>query len=131
MEPKWLNRHMVLAIHDEALAMFGGLAGVRDEGLLDSALDRPKNLFAYGDSPSLFALAASLAFGVVKNHPFLDGNKRTGLLAARAFLFLNGQVFEPAESDEVNTMVAVAAGEADEALLARWFEEFSTPKRPA
>lgn len=128
MEPKWLSRDMVLAIHDEAVAMFGGMAGVRDEGLLDSALDRPKNLLAYADAPTLFALAASLCFGLVKNHPFLDGNKRTGLLSARAFLFLNGLAFEPRETDEVNTMVAVAAGEADEAVLARWFEEFSTPR---
>ena len=131
MEPKWLTRQMVLAIHDEALAMFGGLAGVRDEGLLDSAIDRPKNLAAYAASPSLFALAASLCFGLVKNHPFLDGNKRTGLLSARAFLFLNGQVFEPTELDEVNTMVAVAAGEADETALARWFERYSTPRPSA
>lgn len=128
MEPKWLARDMVLAIHDEAVAMFGGMAGVRNEGLLDSALDRPKNLLAYADTPTLFALAASLCFGLVKNYPFLDGNKRTGLLSVRAFLFLNGFAFEPRETDEVNTLVAVAAGEADEAVLARWFQEFSTPR---
>jgi death-on-curing protein len=128
MEPKWLTRDMVLAIHDEAVAMFGGLAGIRENGLLDSALDRPKNLFANTESPGLFARAAALCFGLVKNHPFLDGNKRTGLLAAPAFLFLNGQAFEPNETDEVNLIVAVAAGEADEAALARWFETFSAPR---
>jgi death-on-curing protein len=129
MEPKWLSRDMVLAIHDEALAMFGGLAGVRDNGLFDSALDRPKNRLTYGHSPSLYALAASLCFGLVKNHPFLDGNKRTGLLAARAFLFLNGRAFEPNEADEVNIIVAVAEGSVDEMALERWFAEFSTPIR--
>jgi len=129
MESKWLSRDMVLAIHDEALAMFGGLAGVRDNGLFDSALDRPKNRLTYGESPSLHALAASLCFRLVKNHPFLDGNKRTGLLAARAFLFLNGRAFEPNEADEVNIIVAVAEGSADERTLERWFAEFSTPIR--
>src|SRR5207245_846817 len=101
MEPKWLTRQMILAIHDEAVVVFGGLPGVRDMALLDSAIDRPKNLLAYGDKPSLFDIAAALCFGIVKHHPFLDGNKRSGLLSARGFLFLNSQVFEPMEIDEV------------------------------
>jgi len=78
------------------------------------------------DNPSLFDLAAALCFGIVKNHPFLDGNKRTGLLSAHALLFLNGQVFEPAEVDEVTMMVGVADGTVDEALLASWLARFST-----
>jgi death-on-curing protein len=126
MELRWLTRQMLLAIHDEAVVVFGGLPGVRDIALLDSAIDRPKNLFAYGDDPSLFDLAAALCFGIVKNHPFLDGNKRTGLLAARAFLFLHDEVFEPTEVDEVTMMVGVADGTVDEAMLASWLACFST-----
>jgi len=127
-EPKWLPRAIVLAIHDEAIAEFGGHGGVRDEGLLESALQRPNHLFVYGDAPSLFDLAAALCHGIVKNHPFLDGNKRTGLLSARAFLFVNGQVFEPEEADEVETMVGVADGRVSPDAPARWFETFSTTK---
>jgi len=128
MERKWLTREMVLAIHAEAIVNFGGLPGVRDATLLDSALDKPKNLFAYGDKPSLFDLAAALCVGIVQNHPCLDGNKRTGLLAARAFLFLNGQVFEPTEVDEVNMMVGVADGTVDTVILASWLASFSTTR---
>jgi death on curing protein len=126
IELKWLTRQMILAMHDEAVVIFGGLPGVRDMALLNSAIDRPKNLIAYGDHPSLFDLAAALCFGIVKNHPFLDGNKRTGLLSARALLFLNGQEFEPAEVDEVTMMVGVADATVDEAMLASWLACFST-----
>jgi death on curing protein len=125
--PKWLAKRMVQAIHDEAVEMFGGTAGIRDEGLLESALSRPQNRFAYETEATLFDLAASLCHGVCKNYPFLDGNKRTALLAARAFLFLNGLAFEPREVDEVENMVAVASGELDEVGIAAWFKEFSTP----
>lgn len=125
---KWLTREMVLAIHAEAIVNFGGLPGVRDAALLDSALDKPKNLFAYGEKPSLFDLAAALCVRIVKNHPFLDGNKRTGLLAARAFLFLNGQVFEPTEVDEVNMMVGVADGTVDVVMLASQLARSSTTR---
>ena len=128
MELQWLTRKMILAIHDEAVVAFGGLPGVRDMALLDSAVDRPKNLLAYGANPSLFDLAAALCCGIVKNHPFLDGNKRTGLLSARAWLFLNGQVFEPTEVDEVAMLVGVAEGTVDEAMLASWLARFSTRK---
>jgi len=126
MELKWLTRKMILAIHDEAVVIFGGLPSVRDMALLDSAMDRPKNLLAYGDNPSLFDLVAALCFGIVQNHPFLDGNKRVGLLSARAWLFLNGQVFEPTEVDEVTMMVGVAEGTVNEAMLASWLARFST-----
>ena len=128
MEFKWLTREMVLAIHAEAIVNFGGLPGIRDAALLDSALDKPKNLLAYGEKPSLFDLTATLCVGIVKNHPFLDGNKRTGLLAARAFLFLNGQVFEPTEVDEVNMMVGVADGTVDVVMLASWLARYSTTR---
>ena len=126
-EPKWLAKRIVLAIHDEAVEMFGGTAGVRDDGLLESALSRPQNRYGYESEATLFDLAASLCHGTCKNHPFLDGNKRTALLSARAFLFLNGQAFEPREVDEVENTVAVASGELDETGLAAWFQESSTP----
>jgi death on curing protein len=125
-EPLWLDRRMIMALHDEALAMFGGTAGLRDEGLLDSAIVRPQNRFAYEPESTLFDLAASLCHGLCKNHAFLDGNKRTALLSARAFLYVNGWVFEPKEADEVEIMVGVADGSVDEGTLARWFRDFST-----
>jgi death-on-curing protein len=128
MQMKWLTRQMILAIHDEAVVIFGGLPGVRDMALLDSAIDRPKNLLAYGDTPSLFDLAAALCFGIVKNHPFFDGNKRTGLLSTRALLLLNGQVFEPTEVDEVPMLVGVADGTVDAAMLASWLACFSSTR---
>jgi death-on-curing protein len=131
VEPKWLSKRMVLAIHDEAVEMFGGTAGIRDDGLLESALSRPQNRFAYESEATLFDLAASLCHGICKNHPFLDGNKRTALLSARAFLFLNGQAFEPREVDEVENMVAVASGGMDEAGIAAWLKQFSTPIKPS
>ncbi|MDZ7736337.1 MAG: type II toxin-antitoxin system death-on-curing family toxin [Gammaproteobacteria bacterium] len=126
-EPKWLSRQMVLAIHAEAIWHFGGMSGVRDDKLLESALDRPRNLYCYDDSVDLFKLAASLCTGLIKNHPFNDGNKRTGLLAVRAFLFLNGQALEPDEADEVETMVAVADGRLDETDLAEWLKANCNP----
>ena len=128
MEPKWLTQNMVQALHAEAIAAFGGSPGLRDAGLLASALDRPRNLFAYGDDPSIFDLAATCCAGIVKNHPFIDGNKRTGLLSARAFFFRNGILFEPEERDEVTIILALAAGEIDEAALAAWFAEYSEPR---
>ncbi len=128
MEPKWLTAQLVQAIHTQAVAEFGGSHGVRDMGLLESALDRPRNLYAYGDDPTLFDLAAAYCTGIVKNHPFIDGNKRTGDLTARAFLIRNGYLFEPDEIDEVNMIVALAAGEIEEDVLARWISENSTPK---
>ncbi len=129
MEPKWLTVQLVQAIHTQAVAEFGGSHGVRDMGLLESARDRPRNLYAYGNDPTLFDLAAAYCTGIVKNHPFIDGNKRTGDLTARAFLFRNGYLFEPDEIDEVNMIVALAAGEIEEDVLARWISDNSTSKR--
>jgi death-on-curing protein len=127
-EPKWLTERMALAIHDEAVAMFGGLSGVRDAGLLSSALGRPQHVFAYEDGANLFRLAGALCVGIAKNHPFLDGNKRTALLSTRAFLFLNSQVLEPPEAEEVETMVGVAEGRIAEPALSEWLEQYATPK---
>ena len=97
-EPVWVLREVVLMAHEQSLAQFGGSAGVRDEGLMDSALGKPKNLFAYG-KPNLFALAAGYAFGLVRNHPFIDGNKRTGFVVAVTFLGCNGWYREASEVD--------------------------------
>ena len=127
-EPKWLRKEMVLGLHAMAVAKFGGSPGLRDEGLLESALDRPRNLFAYGDAPSVFELAAAYCSGIVKNHPFIDGNKRAGDLAVRAFLRLNGYLYEPEEAEEVVMIVALAAGEIDEDALAAWITENAAPK---
>ena len=127
-EPKWITARIATAIHDEAIYEFGGLAGIRDDGLLESALDRPRNLLAYEPGSSIFELAASQCFGIAKNHPFNDGNKRTALLSTRAFLYLNSKVLEPAQQDEVATMLAVADGSLDEQQLAAWLRMNSQRK---
>lgn len=120
-EPVWVLREVVLLAHEQSLAQFGGGAGVRDEGLLDSALGKPQNVFAYGN-PSLFELAASYAFGLVKNHPFIDGNKRVGFLVAVVFLELNGYDFRATEVDATLRTLALAAGEISEAAYAEWLK---------
>ena len=128
MEPKWLTIEMVRALHAEGVARFGGTAEVRDAGLLESAVERARNLYAYGDDPSLFDPAAATCAGIVKNHPFGDGNKRAGALAAAAFLDLNGYDLQPAEPEVVTMIMGLAAGEIEEDTLARWISENSTPK---
>ena len=120
-KPEWVLREVVFAAHDQSLARFGGSAGVRDEGLLDSALGKPLNLFAYG-KPSLFDLAASYAFGIVKNHPFIDGNKRTGFIVAVAFLELDGFKFRASEVDATLQTLALAAGDKSEAAFSQWLK---------
>lgn len=124
--PKWLHLRVVAAIHDEALHEFGGLAGIRAVGLLESAIDRARNRLEYEPRSTLFDLAAALCVGITRNHPFVDGNKRTALLATRAFLFLNGYALEPEEDDEVVTMLAVAEGSLNEPALAQWLRKNST-----
>jgi len=124
-EPVWVLREVVLMLHEQSLAQFGGSAGIRDEGLLDSALGRPRNLLAYGQ-PSLFHLAASYAFGLVKNHPFIDGNKRTGFVVAVLFLELNGCRFHATEVDATVRTLALAAGEMSEMAYAAWLKENSS-----
>lgn len=117
--PNWVDRQVLIAIQSELLNRFGGLAGIRDEGLLDSAINKPKNLFAYGQ-PSVFELASSYATGLVKNHPFLDGNKRIGFMAAYVFLGANGWSLEATEEEAVLETLALAAGERAEADYAVW-----------
>jgi death-on-curing protein len=120
-EPVWVPAEVILAIQEELLARFGGLAGLRDEGLLDSALNRPKQVFHYG-SPTLFDLAAEYALGIVKNHPFLDGNKRAGFMAAYTFLGVNGYDLNAPEADAVVQTLALAAGEIDQTDYAAWLK---------
>jgi len=128
MEPRWLTVDIVRALHAEGVARFGGSAELRDGGLLESGLERARNLYAYGDDPSLFDLAAAVCTGIVKNHPFVDGNKRAGTLAAAAFLDLNGYDFSPPEVEVVTMIMGLAAGEIEEEDLAKWISENSTPK---
>ena len=125
-EPNWITKDILLAVHAEMLNRFGGLSGIRDEGLLDSALNRPKHLFSYG-SPSLFQMAASCSHGIVKNHPFLDGNKRTGFMSAYIFLGVNGWSLEAPEEEAVLETLALAAGETSEEAYADWLERTSVP----
>jgi death-on-curing protein len=119
-EPRGLSVEIVCAIHDESLAQFGGAAGIRDVGLLESALARPHHLQVYGDEPTIFELAAAYGAGIVRNHPFVDGNKRTGLLAINAFLALNGYRFDPSQADEVTVILDLAAGTVTDAQLSTW-----------
>lgn len=120
-EPYWLTREECLALHEMMLSQHGGLNGVRDEGLLDSALGKPRNLFAYGE-PTMAQLAASYTAGVVKNHPFLDGNKRTGFMLGAGFLERNGYRFTAAEAEAVIRTLALAASEMSEAEYAEWLQ---------
>lgn len=119
--PYWLTRDECLALHDMMLSFYGGIAGVRDEHLLESALARPQQLFHYG-KPSMAEMAAAYAAGIVKNHPFLDGNKRTGFMLGAGFLECNGHEFYASEADAVMSTLAMAAGEMTEAAYAEWLQ---------
>lgn len=120
----WISKRLALAIHDRQLAEHGGGTGVRDEALLDSALARPHQLFAYGDPPpDLAALAASLAFGLARNHPFVDGNKRTAHVCYRAFLALNDAELVATEEEKYIAMLSLAEGSLDEAGFADWLRQ--------
>lgn len=126
---KWLDRNILLLLHDESLAAHGGASGIRDEGLFDSALSRPLNLALYGE-PDVAELAASYAFGLAKNHPFVDGNKRAAFLSIGLFLYLNGQILTASQADATLTIMAVAAGEQTEADLATWIRNHLTSRKP-
>lgn len=118
-EPVWIDLAVVLAIHDEQLAEHGGQPGVRDRGLLESALARPRNQFSYGET-SIVRLTAIYAFGISRNHPFLDGNKRTSLVVAELFLELNGYELTATDAQCVTTFLVLAAGEFSEDQHADW-----------
>jgi death-on-curing protein len=118
-EPRWLSLEEVLVIHERQLAIFGGAAGMRDQGALESALSPPRNKGLYEDA-DLPALGASLAYGIVRNHAFVDGNKRAAFLAMAAFLRVNGLRFAPSQESGTAMMLSLAAGEVDETGHTRW-----------
>lgn len=120
-EPRWISKRAVLVLHEEQLAEHGGSAGLRDENLLDSALAKPQNVFAYEDAPDIFRLAASYAFGIARNHAFVDGNKRTALVVSTTFLNLNGWDFEAPKTEVYATFYGLAAGEVSEEQMTAWF----------
>lgn len=122
MSWRWISKQALLLLHAESLAEHGGGQGMRDEGLLDSALARPVNLAAYGD-PDFAALAASYGVDVAKNHPFVDGNKRAALLATGLFLYINGYRLTASQADTTLTMLSVAAGDLTEDAFAAWLRQ--------
>ncbi|MDF3822419.1 type II toxin-antitoxin system death-on-curing family toxin [Leptospira sp. 96542] len=124
-EPKWLNKKVAEAIHLDQIKQHGGSLGIRDEGLLESALDRPKNTWHYLPKSTLFELASSLGVGIAKNHPFIDGNKRTSFLLIYVFLAMNGFKIETSENEVVQVMLKVAEGSIKEPKLAIWLEKNS------
>lgn len=119
----WVADSVVLAIHEAQLAEHGGLAGIRDEGLLFSALARPLNVAAYGDNPDVASLAAAYAFGLARNHPVLDGNKRTAFVVMELFLNLNGWILSADDATCIATMLALAGGNLSERALCNWLRE--------
>lgn len=125
-EPVWITTEIILAIQEDLLARFGGLSGLRDEGLLESALHRPQQAFNYS-TPSIFELAAAYATGIIRNHPFLDGNKRAGFMAAYVFLGANGWEIDATEEEVVLQTLALAASEIDEIAYAQWLARVSKP----
>jgi death-on-curing protein len=124
---KWLNRKVLLLLHDESLAEHGGASGLRDEGLLDSALARPLNLALY-EQPDVASLAASYGVGLAKNHAFVDGNKRAAFLAIGLFLMVNGFRLKATQAEATLTILDVASGEIDEATLAQWIRTHIQPR---
>ena len=128
VEPAWLDIKVALAVHDRQLAEHGGGEGVRDAGMLDSALARPINRWSYGEDDRC-ALAAAYAFGIARNHPFVDANKRTAWVFARLFLALNGVAVSFSPEDAIAAMLALAAGELSEEDMAEWFRQRSETPR--
>ncbi|QDK25259.1 type II toxin-antitoxin system death-on-curing family toxin [Leptospira weilii] len=124
-EPKWISKKIAEAIHLDQIKQHGGLQVARDEGLLESALDRPKNKWSYDSKATIFELTASLGLGVAKNHPFIDGNKRISFQLMYVFLGLNGYKIEVAEEEVVSVMLRVADGSLNEDALAVWLKDSS------
>jgi death-on-curing protein len=124
---RWISKQALLLLHAESLAEHGGGNGLRDEGLLDSALARPLNLAAY-EEPDFAALAASYGVGVAKNHPFVDGNKRAALLATGLFLYLNGYRLTASQADTTLTVLGVAAADLSEEAFAAWLRRHCVPR---
>jgi death-on-curing protein len=119
-EPIWIDERDALALHARLLALHGGSAGVRSQDLLDSALARPRQVFAYADKPDILDLAVAYTAGIIRNHPFIDGNKRTGFLVGVLFLELNGYRFTATEEDATHAIFGLAAGEINEDAFRSW-----------
>lgn len=119
----WIDSELALAMHNEQIAEHGGGDGVRDLGLLESALARPQNLHAYEPDSDIAALAAAYGFGIVKNHPFIDGNKRTGYVVMETFLILNGRALMASREEKYFTILALASGDLSEEELTEWLRE--------
>lgn len=128
-EPLWIDERDTLALHDRLLALDGGAAGMRDAGLLQSALARPRQLYSYGDNPDLVAIATAYMGGIIRNHPFVDGNKRTGFIVGILFLEMNGYDFTATEADATQAVLGLAAGSLDEAGFAAWLRTQVTRHR--
>ena len=131
MSWRWISKQALVLLHGESLATHGGREGMRDEGLLESALMRPQNIVAYadaGNAPDAAALAASYGVGIAKNHPFVDGNKRAAFLAVGLFLYLNGLRLHASQAEATVTMLAVAAGDLCEADFAAWLRAHSAAR---
>jgi death on curing protein len=124
---RWIDRRLLVLLHDESLAAHGGASGLRDAGLLESALARPHNLAAYGQ-PDIAELAACYAFGLAKNHPFVDGNKRAAFLSVGLFLGLNGYRLTATQAEATVAVFGLAGGEIDEATFAAWIRESMAPR---
>lgn len=129
-EPLWILPAALMAVHDAQIAEHGGLEGIRDENLLESALAHPRNLFLY-ESPSVFDLAAAYASRIVGNHPFIDGNKRVGYVAMRLFLVLNGYDITAPPEEKVRVIMGLAAGDLSEKELSGWVMSKATPVEQA
>ena len=131
MSWRWISKQALVLLHGESLATHGGSEGMRDEGLLESALMRPQNIVAYADAnhpPDAATLAASYGLGIAKNHPFIDGNKRAAFLAVGMFLYLNGLRLQATQAEATVTMLAVAAGDISEATFAAWLRQHSAAR---
>lgn len=128
-EPLWIDERDVLAIHDRLLALHGGAVGLRDQGLLESALARPRQHYAYASTSDVIALAALYTAGIVRNHPFVDGNKRAGFVIGVLFLELHGYQFKASEEDATQAVMGLAAGTLDEASYTAWLRANATRTR--
>jgi death-on-curing protein len=127
-EPIWIDKRDALALHDRLLVLYGGAAGLRDNALLESALARARNIYSYAGSPDVIAIAAAYTAGIVGNHPFIDGNKRTGFVVGVLFLELNGYRFTASEEDTANAVLKLAGGEIDAAGYAGFLRANTQPE---
>jgi len=127
--PVWLTVTQIQMLHSESIRLFGGRPGIRDINGLESALARPQNLLVYSESPEIFQLAAEYAYGIARNHPFVDGNKRAALLAIRSFLFMNGIRFSPDPIETVTMIEGLAAGRENQESITTWIKGASTQSK--